>query len=226
MHAYQVTILKAKRLCLLPPLLITSIGIVSAVVPAYFITSDTINSGGNIVSSTNYLTHYSLGQLTGGRFSSTNYQMQTNSLSFPDIDGDGILNNVDNCYLVSNMNQINTDGDTLGDICDLDDDNDGLSDIVEASLGTNPLLADTDGDGLNDGVDPNPLVFNGNGDLAPYGAPDGVINIADLVIARQIVLGTITPTAQDIVHLDLYPDGVIDMSDLLLLERVVLQSPL
>ena len=34
---------------------------------------------------------------------------------------------------------------------DLDDDNDGVTDIQEFSLRMNPLNPDTDGDGLNDG---------------------------------------------------------------------------
>ncbi len=37
-----------------------------------------------------------------------------------------------------------------------DTDNDGLSDVVEARLGTNPDLSDTDGDGDRDDVDPWP----------------------------------------------------------------------
>lgn len=42
-------------------------------------------------------------------------------------------------------------GDGVGDACDTDDDNDGLSDTAEAGLGTDPLAADTDGDGADDG---------------------------------------------------------------------------
>lgn len=84
------------------------------------------------------------------------------------------------------------------------------------------MLADTDGDGLDDGVDPDPLIPNADGDLAPYGAADGVLNAADLLIVTQIVAGAITPDAQDIIHADLNADGVIDVSDLLLLEQRLL----
>jgi heat shock protein beta len=40
----------------------------------------------------------------------------------------------------------------LGNACDDDDDKDGLNDEIEVSiLGTDPTLADTDGNGITDG---------------------------------------------------------------------------
>ena len=56
-----------------------------------------------------------------------------------DSDDDGIGDNTDNCLLVANSDQINTDGDNQGNECDLDDDNDGVSDIDEIQDGTDPL---------------------------------------------------------------------------------------
>ncbi|UCF08876.1 MAG: DUF11 domain-containing protein [Thermoplasmata archaeon] len=50
-----------------------------------------------------------------------------------------------------------TDGDGQFNLVDTDDDEDGLSDTEEESLGTNPLLKDTDGDGHDDGEDDYPL---------------------------------------------------------------------
>ena len=39
-----------------------------------------------------------------------------------------------------------------------DEDGDGLTDLEEAcEIGTDPCVADTDGDGVPDGVDPDPL---------------------------------------------------------------------
>ncbi|MEE9345148.1 MAG: endo alpha-1,4 polygalactosaminidase [Methylococcales bacterium] len=68
----------------------------------------------------------------------------------PDSDNDGIFDNTDNCPSVSNTNQLNTDADDMGNVCDADDDNDGLSDIVEQNLGLDPLNADSDSNGLSD----------------------------------------------------------------------------
>ena len=47
---------------------------------------------------------------------------------------------------------IDTDDDGEGN-ADADDDNDGLLDQQEIRLGTNELLADTDGDGMDDGLE-------------------------------------------------------------------------
>ena len=48
---------------------------------------------------------------------------------------------------------VDTDQDLLVDIYDPDDDNDGILDVDEAQYGTNPLSADTDQDGIIDGVE-------------------------------------------------------------------------
>ena len=50
-----------------------------------------------------------------------------------------------------------TDSDGQGNNADSDDDNDGLTDIYELSILTNPLSPDTDGDGYSDYVDEFPL---------------------------------------------------------------------
>lgn len=82
----------------------------------------------------------------------------------PDTDDDGVLDAIDNCPLTINPGQLNFDGDSQGDECDFDDDNDGLEDFRETNTGvwvslvdtgTDPLDADTDDDGLQDGVETN-----------------------------------------------------------------------
>ena len=55
-----------------------------------------------------------------------------------DVDGDGIIDSEDNCPNTYNPSQADFDGDTLGDACDPDDDNDGLTDAQELALGTDP----------------------------------------------------------------------------------------
>ncbi len=69
----------------------------------------------------------------------------------PDIDGDGVLNGADNCPTTYNPNQANNDGDSQGDVCDLDDDNDGIPDTSDiCPTVSNPDQADCDGNGIGD----------------------------------------------------------------------------
>ena len=55
-----------------------------------------------------------------------------------DDDADGVGSAGDNCPSVSNSDQLDYDGDGLGDACDDDDDNDGFTDEEELAAGTNP----------------------------------------------------------------------------------------
>lgn len=70
-----------------------------------------------------------------------------------DFDGDGVVNTSDNCPLIAQSVHSDNDGDGYGDACDSDDDNDNLPDVEEAQWGTDPLVSDTDGDKLLDGVE-------------------------------------------------------------------------
>lgn len=56
-----------------------------------------------------------------------------------DIDGDGLIDLIDNCADIANTNQADLDLDSIGDACDVDTDGDFLPNSVEAAAGFNPL---------------------------------------------------------------------------------------
>jgi len=95
-----------------------------------------------------------------------------------DTDGDGVFDEADNCPLISNADQADTDSDAAGDACDDDDDNDGVSDNEELLAGTNPKDPDTDSDGLDDGDERNlgtdPLSADSDSDLLTDGEEAGL----------------------------------------------------
>ena len=70
-----------------------------------------------------------------------------------DFDGDGVLNDSDNCLLSANPTQLDTDADNIGNACDADLNNDcsvNFADLAELAAGFFPVNdpeADFDGDG-------------------------------------------------------------------------------
>ena len=89
---------------------------------------------------------------------------QTDLTADPDDDNDGVEDITDNCPLVANADQANTDNaNDGGDACDPDDDNDGIADETDVDDNNNGLIEirtldalallrdDLNGDGTDDG---------------------------------------------------------------------------
>jgi hypothetical protein len=71
-----------------------------------------------------------------------------------DTDGDMILDSVDNCPSVPNIDQRDTDGDFLGNVCDPDDDNDTVQDTGDnCQFAANTDQSDFDRDRIGDACD-------------------------------------------------------------------------
>ncbi len=159
-----------------------------------------------------------------------------------DDDGDGLVNAYEIQVLGTSPASVDTDGDGLVDgnsgivssdlyPAGVDSDMDGFVD-GEQTLGTSATLTDSDGDLLWDGLevangadpgDPASWPILADGDVAPYGTPDGALNAGDLTVAVRLALGLETTRALELAHCDLgTPDGVIDARDITLLLQMLL----
>jgi large repetitive protein len=129
---------------------------------------------------------------------------------FVDSDGDGLANSVDPSTSGTSLALPDTDGDGKRDYLDIDSDNDGITDIIEAGgLDANQdgridAFADSDNDGLADSVDPTTsgtplLIPNSDGDNRPNyididSDNDGIVDIieAQTTAGYQAPIGTDT----------------------------------
>lgn len=136
--------------------------------------------------------------VNGGSDWGSNQVLGSPSATFGTIAGD--INNIDfntvDGTQTFSLTVDNTDNDNDGDpdISDPDDDNDGLDDVVETDTGTfvdandtgsNPFVADTDGDGFADGeeVTGSHAQFGGSSDPNVY-------NPRDVAVAGNFPEGT------------------------------------
>ena len=80
--------------------------------------------------------------------------------------------------------------------------------------------ADCDEDGVGDACDPDfPCIVPG--DLAPKGAPDGIVDIADLLVLIQLVAEPNTATAEELAAGDFNGNQVLDLPDVLALMQIL-----
>ncbi len=106
-----------------------------------------------------------------------------------------------------------------------DADHDMLPDAFETSIGTNPNVADSDGDGISDGIEyirlgSNPLSANTDGDLCGDGKEVGSINADTLVNSTDLLHVALafggSASSGYVFDFDVNKDGTINSSDLLL----------
>lgn len=131
---------------------------------------------------------------------SLNYETLT--ITTLDSDLDGLPNYLDNCPYTDNIDQVDSDSDSVGDACDLcpgfddalDDDFDSMPNDCDVCPGGDDFL-DTDGDGI-----PNFCDICSSGDDSTDADSDGIADACDLC-----------PGFDD--ALDIDSDGVPDNCD-------------
>ena len=99
----------------------------------------------------------------------------------PDSDGDGVSDSADNCRIVANANQVDTDADGFGNRCDGDFNNDCI--VNSADLGFMKMV-----------------FFTSNPDADLNG--DGAVNSADLGIFKQFFFAPPGPSGLDNICVD------------------------
>jgi TPR repeat protein len=166
-----------------------------------------------------------------------------------DDDNDGVLDAAD-AFPLDDSETLDSDLDGVGDNADRDDDNDGIPDTYELANGLDPLdandgtldndsdglsnfdefrigtdinLADSDGDGINDNIDNNPLVFDeealtlysGHLTVLPDMNDDGIAEIGILKVISEtgkVVLEVLNGQDQSLLNTVTWSDNYEDSS--------------
>lgn len=110
--------------------------------------------------------------------------------SLADADGDGVVNDADNCALTPNTNQVDQDADAVGDVCD------------NCVLDANPDQCNTNGNGTDAGQDDFGNACDADLDN------NNIVNTFDLSILRSNFGET------GLIDADLNCDGVVNTFDL------------
>jgi len=128
---------------------------------------------------------------------------------FPDVDGDGVPDSIDNCPLISNPDQSDLDMDGVGYTCDncalisnpdqSDSDGDGMGDICDnCPLISNPDQSDSDMDGVGDICDNCALIPNADQSDSDMDGIGDVCDVPNLVMTLYV--------GWNLISLDKQPD--------------------
>jgi hypothetical protein len=163
----------------------------------------------------------------------------TNDLTAPSLPGACFPRT--GCAAMANPGQEDFDADGAGDVCDLDDDNDQLSDVDEGTLGTNPFDVDTDDDVLWDGCEvhgsnpTDPLDADSDDDGLNDGAEDANQNCAQDAGETdpndpdsdddELNDGVEEDNGTDPLDSDSDDDGIIDGEDVEFLQNAISDLP-
>ena len=124
-----------------------------------------------------------------------------------DVDGDGIINSLDNCPDVANPTQTDTDGDGIGDACD------NCPDVA------NPLQKDSNDDGVGDLCSGCCIGIRGN----VNGDPNDLCNVVDLTYYVTYLFNSGAPPPCD-EEADVNADGNRNVVDLTYIVKYLFNS--